>query len=212
MNYLDIVNSVLRKVREDEVLTADESEYSKVIEGFVLATKREMESAHQWSTLRTTIALSVTTGDPSWSMTGAGKRYTVDDIYDATNNVFLLPIMAIQGRRKNADGDSGTPTHYWFEGVDSSGDAIILLTPEPNDSFTINCNLFVPQTDTLADGDEVTMDEWPIILGAYAKAVAERGEDQGRTSGEMLQQYQSALADAIGLDIARNWGEDVWHV
>lgn len=56
------------------------------------------------------------------------------------------------------------------------------------------------------------MDEWPIILGAYAKAVAERGEDQGRTSGEMLQQYQSALADAIGLDIARNWGEDVWHV
>ena len=82
----------------------------------------------------------------------------------------------------------------------------------PDAVYVINFNLIVPQTDTLLVDTEITMDEWPIILGAYAKAIGERGEDAGRTELDAVAQYKVAVSDAIALDVARTDGEDMWHV
>jgi len=60
MTYLEIVNSVLRRLREREVLSVSESSYSKLIGDFVNDARNEVETAWGWSALRTTLTLTTT--------------------------------------------------------------------------------------------------------------------------------------------------------
>jgi hypothetical protein len=46
-----------------------------------------------------------------------------------------------------------------------------------------------------------------VILGAWARAIAERGEDGGSMSDMVFGQYQQALGDAIAIDAGRTVGE-----
>ncbi len=212
MNYLDIVNKVLEKLREATVASTGESEYSTLVSGFVLATKREMESAWNWTTLRTTITVPTVQATTSYSITGAGKRYTILDVFDTTNERFLQRMTSALGRRDITLADQGVPHRYFLEGQDSSGDPKIWFSLVPDGVYSIDVNLVVPQTDTPSDATEIVMDEWPVILGAYAKAISERGEDSGRTSGEALNSYKLAIGDAIALDVNNTHGEDEWYV
>ena len=45
MTYLQLVNSVLRRLREDEVDTVDQNSYSKLIGEYVNDAKRAVEDA-----------------------------------------------------------------------------------------------------------------------------------------------------------------------
>mgnify|MGYP003675312696 FL=1 len=49
MTYLEIVNSVLVRLREEEVTSLDENDYSKLISRLVNVTKNEVENAWNWS-------------------------------------------------------------------------------------------------------------------------------------------------------------------
>jgi hypothetical protein len=50
----------------------------------------------------------------------------------------------------------------------------------------------------------------PVILGAYARALAERGEDAGIGSGDAYGQYLKTLADTIALESQRYIEESTW--
>ena len=65
MTYLQLVNSVLRRLREDEVTTVGQNAYSKLIGEFVNDAKRTVEDAYDWTALRTTI--TVTTSDTAYN-------------------------------------------------------------------------------------------------------------------------------------------------
>jgi hypothetical protein len=65
MTYLQLVNSVLRRLREDEVSSVSQNSYSKLIGEFVNDAKRSVEDAYDWTALRTT--LTVTTDDTTFN-------------------------------------------------------------------------------------------------------------------------------------------------
>jgi hypothetical protein len=52
--------------------------------------------------------------------------------------------------------------------------------------------------------------EEPVIFLAYAKALAERGEDGGITSNEAYGLYKQSLADAIAIETGRYIEEQEW--
>jgi len=54
MTYLQIVNSVLTRLRENQVDTVDFDEYSSLIAAFVNDAKAQIENSHSWSSLRST--------------------------------------------------------------------------------------------------------------------------------------------------------------
>ena len=56
------------------------------------------------------------------------------------------------------------------------------------------------------------MNEFPVLLGAWAKAISERGEDGGQNTSEAYQLYQYALNDAISQDAAIAQDELIWNV
>ena len=57
MTYLECVNRVLRRLRENEVTTVTETPYSKLIGDLVNVVKVEVEDSWNWSALRTTLQL-----------------------------------------------------------------------------------------------------------------------------------------------------------
>ena len=57
MTYIEIVNSVLVRLREEKVDTVNESEYSSLIGQLVNVAKRDVENAYNWEALRNTIHL-----------------------------------------------------------------------------------------------------------------------------------------------------------
>ena len=50
MTYLNLVNGVLRRLREDEVSNVSESTYSKMVGDYVNDAEDVLETAWDWST------------------------------------------------------------------------------------------------------------------------------------------------------------------
>jgi hypothetical protein len=69
--------------------------------------------------------------------------------------------------------------------------------------YSLKFNMIVPQTTLTADADIITVPSEPVIAGAYARAIVERGEDGGLTSGEAYGLFKSVLSDYISLEKER---------
>ena len=61
MNYLELVNDVLVRLREDEVTAVTDTPYSKLISKYVNDAKRIVEDSYEWAGLTET--LTVTTAN-----------------------------------------------------------------------------------------------------------------------------------------------------
>ena len=56
MTYLNLVNNVLRRLREDEVTTVAANTYSKMASDFINDAKELVETAWDWSATETLLS------------------------------------------------------------------------------------------------------------------------------------------------------------
>ena len=215
--YTSIINSVLRKMRESQVATPNDTEYALLIGEFVNETKREVEDAYKWNALRSTIAVVTADGTAGYSITGAGKRFKLQDpthsVYDITNKARIHKQNSQWMKERLVNNtDTSKPSYYYIEGIDGNGDPKVYFHTIPDDVYTINFELVIPQEDFTIGTEVLSIPDWPVTLGAYSRAIAERGEDNGRSSGEAMNKFQTALSDAITIDQAVSTGEDIWYV
>jgi hypothetical protein len=77
--------------------------------------------------------------------------------------------------------------------------------------YNIRFNVIRPQVELAANSDQLLVPHEPVILGALARAQAERGEDGGVQSAETYALFKQSLADAIGLESARYVEEEAWY-
>jgi len=216
MTYIQLVNAVLRRLREDEVVTVSESAYSKLIGDFVNDAKREVEDAWNWIQLRSTIQINTTANTYRYTLTGSGDRSRVLQVLNDTQN-YEMSRVSYKYMNKLfllADLQYGSP-YYWDINGNSSGDYNVDIYPVPNSSEDINFNMVIPQDDFTAGTDDdvsITVPSKPVILGAYAKAIEDRGEDGGTSLTRAQQQYDLALGDAIAIDSMNYPQELVWEV
>ena len=89
MTYLQLVNSVLRRLREDEVTTVAQTSYSKLIGEFVNDAKRTVEDAYDWTALRTTLTVSTTADTFNYVLTGSQNRMKLLDVVNDTSDWFM---------------------------------------------------------------------------------------------------------------------------
>lgn len=211
MTYLQLINSVLRRLREDEVATVSQSNYAKLIGDFVNETKREVEDAWNWVQLRDTIQVTTVASTFRYTLTDAGNRYRILQVLNDTEDMELrvAPYKWMNAQLTGTPQESA-PLYFDINGS-SSGDPNTDMYPVPDKAYTINYNMIIPQADFTADADELTVPSWPVILGAYAKALSERGEDGGTQFAEAASMYQMALSDAIAIDTQKVPHEIVWE-
>ena len=218
-NYTEMINQVLRRLRESEVSSPTANDYSKVIGEFVNEAKREVEDAWSWSVLRNTNTVTTADGTSQYvvdfsvdASDRASDRFSVMQVYDTTNNFHLSAVHWSYGKQQIDIGANGPPLHYFMENRDSNLDPYINFVPTPNGVYNIEVLTKLPQKDFTVGTENLLVPAWPVILGAYAKAVAERGEDDGRASGEAYNSYGNALSDAIALDNSNLVFESEWYV
>jgi hypothetical protein len=104
----------------------------------------------------------------------------------------------------------GSPAYYNFNGTNSNGDTQVDLYPIPNGAYNLRFNIIKPQVPLAVNADVLLVPDEPVILGALARAQAERGEDGGVQAGETYQLMKQSLADAIALESGRYLEEQEW--
>ena len=212
MNYLDLVNDVLIRLREDEVTATTDTPYSKLIGKFVNDAKRIVEDSFQWNVLTETLTVTTANDLFNYVLTGSGQRFRVMDVVHSEDDFFLQPVTSsvMNNWLLNAQATKGSPTHYNFNGV-NNGDTQVDLYPIPNGVYNIYFNIFKPQVALSAGADELLVPSEPVIKYAYAQAVAERGEDGGLAAQEATALADISLADHIAMAAHRQNDEYVWH-
>jgi hypothetical protein len=213
MTYLEIINSVLRRLRETEVTDVNESDYSKLIGEYVNSVKKEVESAWNWTALSTTLTATTSAGVFNYTLSGSGSRFRVSDVVNDTQNYMLQPrsVLWMNKRFLTTDATTGAPYFYSFNGVDGSGDSKVDVYPVPDGVYVIRFNVTIPQDDLASNTDVLQIPSEPVIQGALARAISERGEDGGRLSNDQYGLYRSALADEIAIEAGRFPEETIWY-
>lgn len=212
MNYIQLVNSVLRRLRETEVSSVTDNAYSKLIGEFVNDAKRQVEDAYAWNALSETLSASTTNGIFNYVLEGSGQRFRMIDVLNDTSNSVVQNATTrwMNEQFLLTSVQRGSPAYYNFNGTDSNGDTQVDLFPIPNGVYEIRFNIIKPQVALSADADTLLVPSEPVIFNATARAIAERGEDGGILAGEMAFIYNQSLADAIAIESGRYIEESAW--
>lgn len=213
MNYLDLVNDVLVRLRENEVSAVTDTPYSKLIAKFVNDAKRTVEDAYNWNGLTYTLTATTSDGVFNYALTGSGSRFKVIDVINSESNWTLKTVNSKQLTEwflNSEAAETGSPMYYNFNGVNANGDTQVDLYPIPDGVYNIFFNVYLPQPALVNASDEIIVPSEPVVFLAYAKALAERGEDAGLGSSEAYQLYSASLADHIAIEQSRYPDENIW--
>ena len=210
MNYLDIVNNVLRRLRENEVSSVQETPYSKLIGDLVNVVKREVEDSWDWSVLRTTITTVTSANVFNYELPDSTTRLRILEVLNDTDNT----IMQQRGSRWFArqflvsDVQTGSPYYYNFNGVSEDGDTKVDFYPIPDGVYSLKIKCTIPQDKLVLNTDRILVPAEVVIEGVISRAISERGDDGGIMEHE--QRYRSILSDYIAIESGQRMDEITW--
>ena len=217
MTYLEIVNAVMRRLRESEVSTVQGSgnsnSYARLIGDFVNEAKSQVEAAWDWSALRSTLTLTTTADVFNYELQNTRNSAKVLDVWNDTSNIEMGYQTSHWFTQEflMADPQKGIPVYYNFNGVSTDGDSQVDIYPIPDGVYDLRFNMTLRNLPLAADTDATVLPTRPIILLATAMAIEERGEDGGQQSINAYAAAQSALADEIAFDAARHPEDTIWY-
>ncbi len=134
MTYLELINGVLRRLRENTVATATETDYSRLIGDLVNDAKKTVEKSWEWSALRNTVTLNTVSGTYTYALTGAGQDSILKDAMNDTSNLFLRQRTKTYFNTQFYNGTpaSGTTNYFTFNSTDANGDIQVDVYPKPD--------------------------------------------------------------------------------
>jgi hypothetical protein len=210
--YLEMVNEVLIRLREPEVTSVSDNSYSKLIGKYINDAKRQVEDAWAWNALTETLTATTASNIFSYVLEGSGTRFRIIDVLNDTENYVMK---YGETKRMNqwflmANPERGTPQYYNFNGTDSEGNTLVDFYPIPDGVYNIRINLILSQVPLANNSDKPLVPSEPIVFLAYAKALAERGEDGGMASSEAYALFKSSLADFVAIEANHYVEEITW--
>ena len=213
MTYLDLVNNVLRRLRETEVSSVQSNSYSKLIGDLINDAKDLVETSWDWSALRTTLTITTTADVFNYSLTGSQNNIKELNVLNDTSNLIM------QYQTNNwfdsqfllGNPVSGAPMYYTYNGVDTDGDTLIDVYPKPDGVYSLRFNCALRNPDLSADTDTIKIPSMPVVHLAVAFASRERGETGGTSSAEYFSMANKYLSDAIAMDAARHPEETIFY-
>jgi hypothetical protein len=213
MTYLNLVNNVLRRLREDTVSTVTNDTYSTMVGDFVNDAKELVETAWDWSALRTTLTITTAADDYTYSLTGSGDKGKVFRVINDTSN------LEMQYQTQNwfdnqffiQNTASGAPEYFTYNGVDASGDTQIDVYPKPDGVYSLKVKMVNRNVPLSDDSDTLAIPSQPVIHMAVALLARERGETGGTSTPEYFAIADRYLSDAIALDAQKHPEETIFY-
>ena len=213
MNYLDLVNNVLRRMRENTVVSLYQNEQSTVVADFINDARRQVEEAHDWSCLYTDLSINTVADTYEYELNGTDNRATVRDARNLTQGCWMTPTTTayIRGQQLSDDPGTSAPSRYTLAGTSADGDAMVQVWPTPDGIYTLSFNVSLRGSDLLAEGDETPLPHMPIIHLAHAMAALERGAVDGADAQALASIAKKSLGDAIMYDMAKQPENNIWY-
>ena len=174
MTYRQVINSVLRRLREDSIGSdwsgalidaSGPSDYQVLIGDFVNEVKREVEDAWDWTALRRVETVATVLNTRSYNLPSTSQRTRTLSVQEQEQGQMLqgVPDSWIRSTQYPTDS-SGVPSYFSINGV-SSGLLTAQLYPKPDGVYNINFYMLDPQDDLTNATDVLTCPEFPVIMG-----------------------------------------------
>lgn len=212
MTYLDLVNKVLVRLREDQIDASllDANPYTRSIGAHVNDAKRAVEDSWQWSQLRQMEAVNITQGQVVVALpNSADKIITLKSLLVAQNGNFLRMVPNDRMKYWNANSanqavQENPPAYYSFYPDDpATGNQQIELFPPSNANYTLEIDRVQHQDELVAADDRLRVPSLPVYALATALASRERGEVGGTPTSELFSMADNYLSDAIAYDSSK---------
>ena len=231
MQFKELINQVLIRLREDTITVNwsgsinDSNEitpYQKLIASLVNDSKHSVESKHDWIALRGDTWLTTVAGTNVYKTAQSENTRFLDFINTTTGARLKQVSRTTINDERTPDssynlavgkaGPSGEPTEYAVRGTEvNSGKMKIDLNPTPDKAYSLRLTNIKPQVVLTLWDDYLKVPQQPVMLGAWARAISERGEDGGTQSSVVAAETLDALNQAIILDHGNTEFESDWY-
>jgi hypothetical protein len=235
MTYREIINSVLLRLREDTIASdwsgkindSTLTPYQKLVGVLVNDSKKNVESYHDWNALRESFNIRLKTGNMQYTLgdalRGSGVTFKVLDVINQNTGQVLQQVPNDWMNEQVfplAQAQSGQPTKYAFNGISQAGatrepDFNIDFYPVPDTATNnniVSVNIVGAQKELQEANQVLRTPSQPVILGAWARAIAERGEDGGTQYSAVAAEARDSLLQAVQLDAGNFEYERDWTV
>ena len=214
MNYLNAINRVLRRLREDEVASVTSTSYAKLVGDYVNDAVRLVEDSWDWSVLRKEIAVDTVASQREYNLTGVSQMFKTLSVANQTQKCFVDAgtEAGLQKDKFVNTANASVPTNYVYTGyVENVNGEGVAFYPVPDKVYNLKFNV-VDRSDELTEAtDNIVVPYLPVIQFATAMAAEERGETGGASAQSLYALAKSSLADAISMDAARFPTETIWY-
>ena len=219
MTFRGLINEVLIRLREDTISSdwsgdindaTTVTDYQKVIGSLVNDTKRSVESYHDWLVLRQTVDITTVASTKNYNLS-SGQEFKVLDVVNNSTGYQLTQVnRSYLNSIMYPNDPTGEPTYYGFNGADASNNLKVDLSPIPTAAQTISFDIVKYQDELTEAATVINIPNKPVVLGAWARAIAERGEDGGTQSSIAAQEATNSLNQAIMIDGGNAKYENDW--
>ena len=212
MTYLQIVNQVLKRLREDTVadVTGLDDPVAEMVVELINDAKQLVENAHTWNALRDEWSITTAADDALYSLTGAGNYGKIEMVVKDDGTELHEEQLRTIRKRQAASPANNKPKYYAVNGVDGNYDIQLQLFPKPDAVYNYTVYGFKRQAELSAASDVLLVPAKPVVYTALAMAARERGEVGGQTAAELFSLANVYLSDAIAWDGSLNDQDNVW--
>lgn len=213
MTYLELVNQVMRRVREAQVSTVDENDYSAMVGSFINDAKAQVEDAWEWFALRTPVTMSLVAGTYTYSLSTLDDRALLmhypecpdmalawDVTADNPSRLFERNLEWIEDQYNISSTHPDISSPMFFAVDYTASSPSIRLYEKPAEVRDWRFIFKQPQADLADDADTLSVPWRPVVLLATNYALNEKGEEVGTPGTVAEQRYLVALNDAIAID------------
>ena len=221
MTFREAINEVLIRLREETIATdwsgnindsSTVTDYQKVIGSLINDSKRNTESYHDWLVLRETKDITTVAGTRNYNLASGQEIKIIDVINQSTGNNLVQVSRQYINSTLYPSENSGEPLYYAFNGADSANNLKVDLEPKPDLVQTVSFDIVKYQDELKTASTVLKVPDKPVILGAWARAIAERGEDGGTQTGVVAAEVSESLNQAIILDSGNTQYESDWYI
>lgn len=210
MTFIDVVNQVLIRLRDNKVSSFSNDVYLQTILAHVNDAKYFVESSWDWNVLRKVddIAFVTNTADLVGSNRAGYRLYNVR----TSKGTRLNQITKGEALDYGSEMPTGIPNCYYQAGVNNdTHNQLLGVVPIPKTPEVLSVEASYPDAPLVVETDWLSVPSLPVILYATTFASRERGETGGTSTAEWSGFSKQALSDAIGHDTAWNNQQFIWH-
>ena len=214
MTYLELVNEVLARLRQDEIpaIIGEDDEAAKMVIKLVNDAKTKVENAWDWNALRYDWDLVMTPSQAEYVLTDSSTYVKIMEVSNDTKGYFMRQASTSDIKRKSfGNSPNGFSDRFSVDGANTSRDVTIKFWPSPANADSVTVTGWKNQPRLELDDDVLIVPELPVIYEALAMAARERGEVGGQTALEIFGMAKKYLEDAVALDAALSPLDTVWY-